>query len=106
MYLFSGYLKSANEEVNRNFSEAGEIESASRLLDIASEFHKRYSFDNAELPGIFEYEVAEHFGESIAKINKQENNFVDSYYVDRLIIATYCWLNQRDLPTLTNFPYL
>ncbi|WP_241576686.1 hypothetical protein [Rosenbergiella collisarenosi] len=92
MYLFAGYSKSSNEDINMNFSEAGEIESAARLFDIAKQFHKEYSFEGVELPGIFEYEVVEEFGEFIASSNLYSNDHPNSYYVKLMIVFTNSWL--------------
>jgi len=97
MFLFSGFLRSASESVHINFSGAGEIESASKLIDIADEFHKQYSFKDINLPGIFQYEVAEEFGEFIAESNLYKHDHPDSYYVDMMITFTDVWLFRNNV---------
>jgi len=95
MYLLIGYLKSASESVNLNFSKGGQVQAASRLLDIANLFEQQFKYKDLNIADNYYFDVVENIGEWIADSNLYENNHSDSYFVDMLITATNVWLHRE-----------
>lgn len=98
MFLFNGFnsfltqYPDSIEKVHENFNDGGMVESASLLQSIASAVDSRLAGRQADYPGVWEYEIVEPFGRSLAEWAFQGRADTVAEMVDSLLWRTFNWI--------------
>ena len=104
-FLFAGFSQyltkqqNADDVVNANFSGCGLIESAYLLESIAAAADNNVMVRLKEFPGVWEYEVVEPFGWTLAEWAAKGEAKTLSEMSQALIAITDEWIKNAGLPS-------
>lgn len=98
---FNHYLLTSadwNNVIHRTFAGNGELETAQRLSEIAESADKYMRSMAGELPGVWEYEIVNPYGNLLAKWAHEGRDVSLSQMMELLNVFTLSWIETGDVP--------